>query len=80
MMTKPEPWQIAARLEDAAKAITSASIALDAVYSALLCHSPEAAREVENIPGVDQVDRGMARTLQALSDRYQAVADAEILA
>ncbi len=77
-MTKPEPWQIAARLEEAAKAITEASLALDAVYSALLCHSTEAAREVEDIPGVDQVDRGMARALQALSDRYQAVSDAQV--
>ncbi len=79
-MSKPEPWQIAARLEEAAKAITEASLTLDAVYSALLCHSQEAACEVENIPGVDQVDRGMARALQALSDRYQAVADAEEMA
>lgn len=78
MATKPEPWEIAARLEDAAKAISDAALALDAVYSALLSVSLEAAREVENIPGATFVDRGMARTLQALSDRYQAVADAEV--
>ncbi len=78
-MGAPEPWQIAARLEEAADAIANASIALDAVYAALLCHSVEAAREVENIPGAEHVDRGMARRLRALSDRYQAVADAEIL-
>ncbi len=72
---KPEPWQIAARLEDAAKAITEAARSLDAVYSALLCISPEAAYEVEDIPGAQHVTLGMARALQALSDRYQAAAE-----
>jgi methionyl-tRNA synthetase len=77
MASKPEPWQIAARLEDAANAIAEAARALDAVYSALLCISPEAAYEVEDIPGAEHVTRDMARALQTLSDRYQAAADAE---
>ena len=76
-MTQAKPWEIAARLEDAAKAVREAALALDAVYSAVLSVSLEAACEIEDIPGLQFVERHMADALQAQSDKWQAIADAE---
>lgn len=77
MTRKAEPWEVAARLEEAAQAVRAASNALDAAYSAALCFKMSFAREVEAIAGIENVDRGMADALQALSDEAQAIADAE---
>lgn len=82
MIARPQPWEVAARLEDAAKAVLAASKTLDVAYSIVLNYAgidaPEG-REIpdwSDIPGTDFVDRGMANALQALSDKYQAIADA----
>lgn len=64
-------WQIAADLEAAAKAVEEASRALDAIHYTAL-------REVEEIPGTEHISREMAKAIMALSDKWQAIADAEI--
>jgi hypothetical protein len=69
-MTRDKPWQIAADLEAAAKAIMAADAALSAVHESAL-------PEIEAIEGTEHVEPAMARALQALSDKYQAIADAE---
>lgn len=81
-MIKAEPWQIAARLEEAAHAVTAASRALDAACSAILTYgrsdaSPEWA-EWEAIEGTHHIHTDLSKALQALSDKYQAIADAEV--
>jgi len=50
--------------------VREASNALDAIHSSALA-------EIEAIPGTEAVDAGMYRALVALSDKYQAIADAE---
>lgn len=70
MNNRDESWQIAADLEAAAEAVLEASLALDAIH-------PSALVEVEAIEGVEYIDRGMSDALQALSNKYQAIADAE---
>lgn len=84
LMNKPQPWEVAARLEDAANAVMAASKALDAAYSILLNYAGIDAPDGTELPewseirGTDFVDRSMSNALQALSDEYQAIADAEI--
>jgi hypothetical protein len=68
---RSEPWQIAADLETAAKAVEDASRLLDAIHISAL-------REVEEIPGMDHLNRDMAKAIMAISDRYQAISDAEM--
>lgn len=82
-MQTPKPWEVAAKLEDAAKAVTAASRALDAACSAILVYgrtdaSPEW-REWEAIEGTEHVHTDLAKALQALSDKYQAIADVEVV-
>ena len=67
---RPKPWEIAADLEAAAKAILAADAALSAVHDSAL-------PEIEAIAGTEFVEPAMATALQALSDKYQAIADAE---
>jgi hypothetical protein len=69
-MATRSPWEIAADLERAAEAVLDASLLLDAIH-------PSALAEIEAIPGVEFIDRGMAAAIQALSDKWQAIADAE---
>jgi len=69
-MIRSKSWQIAADLEDAAKAVRAAYGKMDAIHSSAL-------PEVEAIEGTEFVNRSMADALQALSDKYQAIADAE---
>ena len=70
MNNRSKPWEIAADLEAAAKAILAAEKALDAIH-----HT--ASDEINAIPGQEMVSRDMAAALQELSDKYQAIADAE---
>lgn len=70
MNNRDKSWQIAADLEAAAKAILAADAALNAVHDSAL-------PEIEAILGTEFIEPAMARALQALSDRYQAIADAE---
>lgn len=70
MNSRSRSWEIAADLETAAKAILAAEKALDAVH-----HT--ASDEISAIPGQEMVNRDMAAALQVLSDKYQAIADAE---
>lgn len=70
-MSRNKPWEIAADLESASHAILAAAKALDAIH-------PDALPEVEQILGTGEVNRLMAKDLQALSDKYQAIADAEV--
>jgi hypothetical protein len=67
---RSKPWQIAADLENAAHAILAAEKALDAVHS-------DASDEISAIPGQEMVNHDMAAALQALSDKYQAIADGD---
>ena len=69
-MSRSKPWEIAADLEAAAKAVQEANMALNAIHLS-------AQAEVEGIPGTEFIDRGMVNALQALSNKYQAIADAE---
>lgn len=81
-MQTPKSWEVAAKLEDAAKAVTAASQALDTACSIILAYGRTDAspdwREWEAIEGTQHVHTDMAKALQALSDKYQAVADAEV--
>jgi hypothetical protein len=70
MGERAQPWEIAADLERAAKAVLDASLLLDDVHPAALV-------EIEAIPGTEFINRGTAAAIQALSDKWQAVADAE---
>jgi len=70
MNNRSKPWEIAADLETAWMAIHDAEAALDAIH-------PSALPEVEAIPGTDRVNSDMVAALRALSDKYQAIADAE---
>jgi len=67
---RDKPWQIAADLERAWMAVHDAEAALDAIH-------PSALPEVEAIPGTERVNSDMVSALRALSDKYQAIADAE---
>jgi len=67
---RSKPWQIAADLEKAWMAIHDAEAALDAIHISAL-------PAVEAIPGTEFVNSDMVAALRALSDRYQAIADAE---
>lgn len=69
-MMRSKPWQIAADLEGAAKAVREAELALNAIHISAL-------PEVEAIRGTEFVESAMVKALQALSDKYQAIADAE---
>src|SRR3546814_3125797 len=69
-MKRAKPWEIAADLETAALAIRAAVKAIDAVH-----HT--ASDEINAIRGPEMVDRDMADAFQALSDKYQAIEDAE---
>lgn len=69
-MTRSRAWEIAADLETAANAVRIAARALDSIHESAL-------PEVEAIPGTQMIDVNVARCLQALSDKYQAIADAE---
>src|SRR3546814_12787079 len=69
-MKRAKPGEIAADLETAALAIRAAVKAIDAVH-----HT--ASDEINAIRGQEMVDRDMADAFQALSDKYQAIADAE---
>lgn len=70
MNTRSKPWEIAADLEAAAKAVLAARDALDAIHISAIA-------AVEAIPGTEHIDRYMVAALMALSDKYQAIADAE---
>lgn len=67
---RSEPWQIAADLETAWIAVHDARKALDAIHHSVIA-------EVEAIPGTEHIDSDMVSALRALSDKYQAIADAE---
>lgn len=69
-MTRSRAWEIAADLEAAAKAVLAADVALNAIHDSVL-------PEVEAIDGTEMIGPAMVRALQALSDKYQAIADAE---
>lgn len=69
-MTRSKSWQIAADLEAAAKAVREAELAVNAIHRIAMA-------EVWQIPGIEFVDFAVAADLQALSDKYQAIADAE---
>ena len=69
-MIRSKPWQIAADLERAWMAVHDAEAALDAIHISAL-------PEVEAIPGTDRVNSDMVKALRDLSDKYQAIADAE---
>lgn len=69
MGSRSKPWEIAADLEKAWIAVHDAREALDAIH-----HS--AIAEVEAIPGTERIDSDMVSALRALSDKYQAIADA----
>ena len=73
MNNRSKPWEIAADLEAAAKAILAAEAALGAVHDMAL-------PEIEAIAGTEFIEPAMWRALQALSDKYQAIADAEEVA
>lgn len=66
---RDQSWQIAADLEDASKAIRDAEEAItrcdESVWS-----------EINKIDGIEHLS-SIAAALQALSDKYQAIADAE---
>lgn len=68
---RSKAWEIAADLETAAHAIGVSRQILDGVHISAMM-------EVEAIMGIEFVDRDMQDALQALSDKYQAIADAEI--
>lgn len=70
MNNRSKPWEIAADLEAAAKAILAAEAALSAVHDTAL-------PEIEAIAGTEFIEPAMWRAIQALSDKYQAIADAE---
>lgn len=70
MRARDKPWQIAADLEAAAKAVLEASLLLDAIH-------PSALAEVEDIPGVEHIEPATHDALIALSAKWQAIADAE---
>ncbi len=83
MARRPEHWEVAALLEDAAKAVTTASRALDTACSAILVYgrtdaSPEW-KAWEAIEGTRHVHTDLAKALQALSDKYQDIADREVV-
>lgn len=62
-------WKISAELEAAARAVRDADLAI--------VHCDESTwSEINAIPGIEHF-RSIAAALQALSDRYQAIADAE---
>lgn len=67
---RSKPWQIAADLEKAWMAVHDAEAALDAIHISAL-------PEVEAIPGTQYTNSDVVSALRALSDKYQAVADAE---
>lgn len=69
-MGRDQPWQIAADLEKAWHAVHDARVALDAVHISAI-------PEIEAIPGTERIDSDMVAALRALSDKYQAIADAE---
>jgi hypothetical protein len=70
MGERSKAWEIAADLEAAAKAVLAADAALSAVHDSAL-------PEIEAIAGTEFVEPAMATALQALSAKYQAIADAE---
>lgn len=70
MADRSRLWEIAADLETAAKAVAAADAALSAVHDSAL-------PEIEAIQGTEFIEPSMVRALQALSDKYQAIADAE---
>lgn len=70
MTQRDKSWQIAADLETAAKAVLAARKAIIAVHS-------DAQGRITLIDGMDLFHSPIASELQALSDEYQAIADAE---
>ena len=73
MTDRSQSWQIAADLEAASEAIKDAQSALGAVHKS-------AWTEMFCIAGINTFDSDageIADALQALSDKYQAIADAE---
>ena len=70
MSDRSQPWQIAADLEKAWIAVHEAEAALDAIHLSAI-------PEVEAISGTEFVNSNMVSALRALSDKYQAIADAE---
>lgn len=71
MKVRSSSWEIAADLEAAAKAVREVELAI--------CNCHESAwSEINKIIGIEFVGTTTANALQALSDKYQAIADAEL--
>lgn len=70
MTARSRPWEIATDLEKAAKAVRDARVALVNI-------DESAWPEISKIRGIMEIDYSVSTALRALSDKYQAIADAE---
>lgn len=72
-MSRSKPWEIAADLETAAKSVRDAGLAVGGVH-ATVCGDYRRSEVIDEF--LDGYG-GIAAALQALSNKYQAIADAE---